>query len=50
MNSIIFWNVTPYSLVEDYGRFVGTYSHHLQSLKVSEIKQPAKMQQSDLAL
>jgi hypothetical protein len=32
----VFWNVTPYSLAQDYQVFVETYCIHLQSRRVKE--------------
>jgi hypothetical protein len=34
MKSIIFWDVTPLSLVEVYQRYGGTYCLHLQGRRV----------------
>jgi hypothetical protein len=45
MNSIICCDMTPYRVVDVYKHFIGTYFLHLQGLKVSQIKQPAKIQQ-----
>jgi hypothetical protein len=38
MKTAIFWDVTPFSMVEDYRRFGGTYCFHFQVSK-SNIKQ-----------
>jgi hypothetical protein len=36
MTKIIFWDVTPCSLVEVHGRFGGTYCLHIQGRSVSQ--------------
>jgi hypothetical protein len=37
MEGSIFWDVTPYILVDDYGRFRGTHYLHLQDRGVSPV-------------
>jgi hypothetical protein len=41
LKSTVFWDMTPFNLVEDYRRFVGTYCLHLKGAKIKPSKQKA---------